>query len=125
MTIVPMMLCKLHRVPECPQCKKGTTMADGRVEGDVRGLRQMLADCEQYLKEGETPAQRIERERRDTEALLNLLIREKQKTEAMAKEVARYHWLREHTVATGLSRWMGRAQFLDEAIDLAMGPNVM
>jgi len=84
MTRVPPMLCKPHRVPECPQCKKGTTMADGSVEGDVRDLRQMLADCAQYLKDGETPAQRIERERRDTESVLNLLIREKQKTERMS-----------------------------------------
>lgn len=59
------------------------TAADGEVKGDVRELRQMLADCAQYLKEGETPAQRIERERRDTEAALNLLIREKQKTERL------------------------------------------
>ena len=58
-------------------------MADGSVTGDVRELRQMLADCEQYLKDGETPAQRIERERRDTEAVLNLLIREKRKNERM------------------------------------------
>lgn len=83
MTKLPPMLCKPHCVPECPQCKKGKTMADGEVTGDVRKLRQMLADCEQYLKEGETPAQRIERERRDTEAVLNLLIREKRKTERM------------------------------------------
>ena len=60
-------------------------MADGEVFGDVRELRHMLADCEKYLKEGETPAQRIERERRDTEAVLNLLIREKRKTERMRK----------------------------------------
>ncbi len=80
---LPPMLCKPHRVPECPQCKKGKTMADGEVAGDVRQLRQMLANCEQYLKEGETPAQRIERERRDTETVLNLLIREKRKTQRM------------------------------------------
>lgn len=48
-------------------------MADGSVKGDVRELRQMLADCEKYLKDGETPAQRIERERRDTEAVLHLI----------------------------------------------------
>jgi len=63
-------------------------MADGSVTGDVRELRQMLADCEQYLKDGETPAQRIERERRDTEAVLNLLIREKRKNERLRAEVA-------------------------------------
>lgn len=64
-------------------------MADGEVKGDVRELRQMLADCEQYLKEGETPAQRIERERRDTEAVLNLLIREKQRTQSMREVMLR------------------------------------
>lgn len=52
-------------------------------ENSLGELRQMLADCEKYLKEGETPAQRIERERRDTEALLNMLIREKRKTKRM------------------------------------------
>lgn len=61
----------------------------GSVEGDVRALRQMVADCDVYLKEGETPAQRIERERRDTEAVLNLLIREKQRTEAMREVMLR------------------------------------
>ncbi len=61
----------------------------GSVEGDVRALRQMVADCDVYLKEGETPAQRIDRERRDTEAVLNLLIREKQRTEAMREVMLR------------------------------------
>lgn len=61
----------------------------GSVEGDVRALRQMIADCDVYLKEGETPAQRIDRERRDTEAVLNLLIREKQRTEAMREVMLR------------------------------------
>jgi len=68
-------------------------MADGEVNGDVRELRQMLADCEQYLKEDETPAQRIERERRDTEAVLTLLIREKRKTEELRAEVDRLRHL--------------------------------
>ena len=63
MTRVPEMTCIPHRVPGCQLCEKGKPMADGSVTGDVRELRQMLADCEQYLKEGETPAQRIERER--------------------------------------------------------------
>lgn len=74
-----------HRLSAAPAAPADeTTMADGEVKGDAREVRQMLVDCEHYLKEGETPAQRIERERRDTEAVLNLLIREKQKTERMA-----------------------------------------
>ena len=36
---------------------------------------------------------------------------------AMAR---RYQWLREHTVATGLSQWVHPHQFLDAAVDAAM-----
>jgi hypothetical protein len=41
-------------------------------------------------------------------------------SESSARDAARYRWLREHTVATGLSRWMQRHQFLDAAIDEEM-----
>ena len=40
--------------------------------------------------------------------------------DAQARDAARYRWLQERTVATGLSRWMGHHQFLDAAIDAAM-----
>lgn len=49
--------------------------------------QQQLADCQPYLKDGETPAQCIERERRGTDALLTLLAREKYKSIALAREV--------------------------------------
>ncbi len=39
---------------------------------------------------------------------------------AVHRDAARYRWLEEHTVATGLSRWMGREQFLSVAVDKAM-----
>ena len=35
-------------------------------------------------------------------------------------DAERFRWLEEHTVATGLSRWMGREQFLSVAVDKAM-----
>lgn len=54
---------------EKPQAPEDVQRSDGSVEGDTRELRQMLADCEPFLKEGETPAQRIERERRRTRPL--------------------------------------------------------
>lgn len=38
-------------------------------------LEAQLGACEPYLKEGETPAERIERERRDTQSLMTLLAR--------------------------------------------------
>lgn len=63
-------------------------MADGEVRGDVRELRQMLLECKPYLKDGETPAQRIVRERRDTETVLMMLIREKRKTERMREALS-------------------------------------
>lgn len=46
---------------------------------------RLIAECVKYLKDGETPAQRIERERRDTDAVLTLLIREKERTQKMAE----------------------------------------
>lgn len=39
---------------------------------------------------------------------------------ALEKDAARFRWLQEHTVATGLSRWMGSTQTLDAAVDAAM-----
>lgn len=51
----------------------------------------LVAECAPYLKEGETPAQRIERERRDTEAVLTLLVREKKRAEAMEELLRSAH----------------------------------
>ena len=65
-------------------------------------LRQMLADCEQYLKDGETPAQRIERERRDTEAVLNLLIRERAQERAHAGKALQHRAALQQRVARTL-----------------------
>lgn len=35
-------------------------------------------------------------------------------------DAERFRWLEEHTVATGLSQWMGHEQFLSVAVDKAM-----
>jgi len=50
---------------------------------DTADLRMVLDGLGEYLKEDETPAQRIERERMDTGAVLKLLAREKHKTERL------------------------------------------
>lgn len=39
---------------------------------------------------------------------------------ALEKDAARFRWLQEHTVTTGLSCWMGSTQTLDVAVDAAM-----
>jgi len=44
---------------------------------ELRRLHALVSACEPFLKEDETPAQRIERERRDTEAMCRLYARER------------------------------------------------
>jgi hypothetical protein len=64
-----------------------TLLADvGQVEAElaeksdeVHRLHALVAACEPYLKEGETPAERIERERRDTEAVCRLYAKERER----------------------------------------------
>lgn len=51
--------------------------------GELRRLYAQIAACEPYLKEGETPAERIQRDHRDSLALMTLLAREKTKNEAL------------------------------------------
>ena len=56
---------------------------NARLIADAPRMHDLLAACEPYLKDGETPAQRIQRERLDNFAALELLAREKRKTEAL------------------------------------------
>ncbi len=51
---------------------------------EMERLRGAIDEIRPYLKDGETPAQRIERERRDTDAVLTLLAREKRRAEILA-----------------------------------------
>ena len=64
------------------ECDEG--MVDfAEVAAELRRLQGLVDDCAIYLKEGETPAERIAREHRDTTALMELLAREKRKSEAL------------------------------------------
>ena len=47
------------------------------LQNEVATLEYRLRGCEPYLKDGETPAQCIERNRRDIDALMTLLVNEK------------------------------------------------
>jgi Zn ribbon nucleic-acid-binding protein len=47
MASVPMRLCKPHRVPECPQCKKGTKMA-GKCEHGLTTHECMVCASPKY-----------------------------------------------------------------------------
>lgn len=51
--------------------------------------RAVIEPCAVYLKEGETPAQRIERDHRDSLALMRLLAQEKHKSEALLEVLQR------------------------------------
>lgn len=55
---------------------------------ETADLRMILDGLAQHLKEDETPAQRIERERSDTGAVLSLLAKEKIKSERLSAQLA-------------------------------------
>lgn len=59
-----------------------------RVAKDSLGAIGKVAACEPYLKDGETPVECIERNRRDADALLTLLAAEKRKNEALLAKQA-------------------------------------
>ena len=60
----------------------------GKAAAEIERLRSLVDACSVYLKEDETPAQRIERERADTEAVLKLLLKEKRAVERLRKDLA-------------------------------------
>jgi len=55
--------------------------------------QSMVLDCEEHLKDDETPAQRIEREIADNLTLLKLLEKEKRKSEQLEAEIARLRYV--------------------------------
>lgn len=58
-----------------------------RCADEVRcDMRKLITDCQPYLKEGETPAECIQRNRNDTGGILKLLAKEKKRAEAAEKE---------------------------------------
>src|SRR6266850_519224 len=61
---------------------EGPTTAVEKIEALKRGISeasQLLEACAPYLKDDETPAQRIERERRESDGLITLLAQEKRR----------------------------------------------
>ena len=66
--------------------------AEGR-KAENEALREKLDACAPYLKEGETPADRIQREIDDNAAVLGLLAKEKKENEALRKDVERLGYI--------------------------------
>lgn len=59
-----------------------------RCADEVRcDMRKLITACEPYLKDGETPAECIQRNRDDTGAVMKLLEKEKRKYDALVKGV--------------------------------------
>lgn len=56
---------------------------------ELRRLHGLIDECAIYLKEGETPAQRIARDHGDSIALMTLLAREKRKSETLLEALKR------------------------------------
>lgn len=90
------------------------SVANARLIADAPRMHDLLAACEPYLKDGETPAQRIERERRDTAAALELLANERIKNEFALAALRR---VKETRV------WLGAVAqgMVDDAIKMAEG----
>lgn len=87
---------------------------NARLIADAPRMHDLLAACEPYLKDGETPAQRIERERRDTAVALELLANERIKNEFALAALRR---VKETRV------WLGAVAqgMVDDAIKMAEG----
>lgn len=85
---------------------------DGKEAAEMRRLQGLLDECSTYLKDGETPAQRMARDHRDSLALMELLAREKRKSEAMLAALKRIK-------ETGVFLGAIAQGMLDDAIRLA------
>jgi chromosome segregation ATPase len=57
---------------------------------EIERLRGLVEECAVFLKEDETPVQRIERDRADTEAVLKLLLKEKRRTQKLQDKIDRW-----------------------------------
>lgn len=51
-------------------------------KGRAEAAEALIADCADYMKEGETPRQRMDRDHKDVLALMDMLAKEKMKREA-------------------------------------------
>ena len=81
-------LRRLHAENEAFGIHLSERMKDlARVEAQRDALQAAIDACAIYLKEGETPAQRIERDHRDSLALMRLLAQEKLKSETLMEFV--------------------------------------
>ena len=62
---------------------------DGPEAADrIERLERALGDCSDYLKPGETPAERMARDQKDVLALMRLLQREKERVETLKAALA-------------------------------------
>ena len=80
--------------------------ADDNVALVVSAFAEQVGDIQQYLKEGETATECIERNRKDVDGMLSLLAKERQRTEDLAAQLVAvenklpkgnpYCWVDEH-----------------------------
>ena len=91
-----------------------------RVSHDKEALQDQIDACRPYLKEGETPAECLARNRMDIDRLMGFLATEKTARENLQADAARYRWLRMNRLwlLANLAE-MTHAGDFDEAIDEA------
>lgn len=82
--------------------------ADAAKEQDLRGYYPMAA---------RVLAEEVRRLKAERDALAREAHTWSKAAETYAADAERFRWLAEHTVATGLARWVHPFQFLAEAVD--------
>lgn len=96
-------------------------------------MKRDIDACRPYMKEGETPAECLARNRMDIDRLMGFLATEKTARDALQKDARRYRWLRQKSTViswldAGVVVPMGRTggsfarlecEQLDAAIDKA------
>ncbi len=74
----PRQVAELPRGSLCSRCDKNQ---------EAHALRDVLVACQPYLKDSETPAECIERNRADVMSMLGLLAKEKHLSESQAQRI--------------------------------------
>lgn len=71
-------------------------IAADRAGSKINSMKRDLDACRPYLKEGETPAECMARNRADIARLMGFLATEKTARDTLQEDAARYRWLLEH-----------------------------
>ena len=94
-------------------------IAADRAGSKINSMKRDLDACRPYLKEGETPAECLARNRMDIGRLMGFLATEKAARDTLQEDAARYRWLRMNRLWLKANLPMLHVGEFDAAIDKA------